>query len=344
MITWKPAVPQDAAAIGRLRQQCWAATYRGIYPDAMIDQFDFAWHEARDHARITSRHFSVFLIIDDDAPVGYMVIRHGAPPLLYSLYLLPGAQQRGIGRMAFERMQRFCSEQKQPFFLCHCQPENHAALAFYGRMGGVIVDRDESNKEAYMNSVTLRFPVRITRRCRWCNEQNPRYVAYHDREWGVPCHDDRTLFEMLILEGFQAGLSWECVLNKRDAFRHAFDGFDWDRIAAYDEEKIAALLQDPGIIRNRLKIRAAVGNAAVFRSIRQEFGTFDAYLTTFTGGQIVIEHDRTASPLSDRISRDLHKRGMRFVGSTIIYAYLQAIGVINSHEPDCDLHPGSRPV
>lgn len=177
-------------------------------------------------------------------------------------------------------------------------------------------------------------------RCRWCNERNPLYVAYHDTEWSVPCHDDRKLFELLILEGFQAGLSWECVLNKREAFRKAFDCFDWDRIAGYDEDKIAALLADPGIIRNRLKIRAAIQNAAVFRTLRDEYGSFDAYLTGFTGGQIVFEHNRTTSELSDAISRDLHHRGMRFVGSTIIYAYLQAIGAINSHEPACYLYQG----
>ena len=191
-----------------------------------------------------------------------------------------------------------------------------------------------------MNSVTLRSPANITRRCRWCNGRNPLYVAYHDGEWAVPCHDDRALFELLILEGFQAGLSWECVLNKREAFRAAFDQFDWDKIAAYEEDKVAALLANPGIIRNRLKVRAAIRNAAIFRDIRAEFGSFDAYLSRFTGGQVLIEHDKTTNELSDRLSRDLHRRGMRFVGSTIIYAYLQAIGAINSHEPDCDLYPG----
>ena len=180
----------------------------------------------------------------------------------------------------------------------------------------------------------------ISRRCRWCNERNPLYIAYHDGEWGIPCHDDRMLFELLILEGFQAGLSWECVLNKREAFRQAFDHFDWNRVAAYGEDKIAELLANPGIIRNRLKVRAAIRNAAVFRELRREFGSFDAYLVTFTGGNILIEHDKTTNALSDRISRDLHKRALRFAGSTIIYAYLQAIGVINSHEPACDLYPG----
>lgn len=181
------------------------------------------------------------------------------------------------------------------------------------------------------------------RRCRWCNPRNPAYVAYHDQEWGMPCHDDRALFELLILEGFQAGLSWECILNKREAFRTAFDRFDWDKIAAYGEDKAAALLADPGIVRNRLKIRAAIRNAAVFRDIRGEFGSFDAYLTRFTGGSILVEHGKTTNALSDRISRDLHRRGMRFVGSTIIYAYLQAIGAINSHEPDCDWYQGGSP-
>ena len=179
------------------------------------------------------------------------------------------------------------------------------------------------------------------KRCKWCNENNPLYIEYHDREWCQPNYDDKYLYEMLILESFQAGLSWECVLNKREAFRAAFDQFDWDKVAAYDERKVAALLADPGIIRNRLKVRAAIRNAAVFQDIRAEFGSFDAYLTGFTGGNILIEHDKTTNALSDRISRDLHRRGMRFVGSTIIYAYLQAIGAINSHEPGCDLCPGA---
>lgn len=340
MIRFTPAKPGDESTLGHLRQRCWAATYRGIYPDEMINQFDYAWHAKHDLARITSPQFEVFLITEDAAPIGYMTIQHGAPPLLYSLYLLPSHQHRGIGRMAFERMRHFCTEQEQPFFLCNCQPENTNAIAFYQHMGGVIIARDEDNEEAFMNSVTLRFPVRLTRRCRWCNPRNPLYVAYHDREWGVPCHDDRMLFELLILEGFQAGLSWECVLNKREAFRESFDQFDWDRVAAYDEDKLAALMADPHIIRNRLKLRAAIRNAAVFREIRAAFGSFDAYLSTFTGGRIILEHDKTTSELSDRLSRDLHRRGMRFVGSTIIYAYLQAIGAINSHEPECDFYPG----
>ena len=342
MITFTPAAPADAPLLGQLRQQCWAAAYRGIYPDEMIDQFDFSWHEKRDLARITSPDFDV-RIIREDGPIGYMILRHGRPPLLHSLYLLPAHQRRGIGRMAFQRMEEYCRERNHPYFLCQCQPENAPALAFYRRMGGTVVARDEGNEAAYMNSVTLRFPVNITRRCRWCNAANPRYTAYHDHEWAVPCHDDRMLFELLILEGFQAGLSWECVLNKREAFRAAFDQFDWEKIAAYDDAKVAELLGNPGIIRNRLKVRAAIGNAAVFAEIRREFGSFDAYLARFTGKEVLIEHDKTTNSWSDRISRDLRKRGMRFVGSTIIYAYLQAIGAINSHEPGCDLYPEGSP-
>lgn len=340
MISFLPARSGDETIIAQLRQQCWAAAYRGVYPDEMIDQFDHAWHAQRDLARITSQKYDVFLIQEDAAAIGYMTVQRSCPPLLCSLYLLPEHQHRGIGRMAFAHMHEYCTAQSQPYFLCHCQPENRNAIAFYRRMGGTIIARDENNEEAFMNSVTFRFPVNIQRRCRWCNLRNPLYVAYHDSEWGIPCHDDRTLFELLILEGFQAGLSWECVLNKREAFRSAFDQFDWNKVAAYGEDKVTALLNNPGIIRNRLKVHAAIRNAAVFRDIRAEYGSFDTYLARFTGGETTVEHDKTANDLSDRISRDLHRRGMRFVGSTIIYAYLQAIGVINSHGPECDLYPG----
>lgn len=174
-------------------------------------------------------------------------------------------------------------------------------------------------------------------RCRWANPKNPAYIAYHDGEWGVPLHDDRALFELLILETFQAGLSWECVLNKREAFRRAFDDFHWEKVAAYDAEKCAALAQDAGIIRNRRKIAAAVGNARVFGAIRQEWGSFDAYLWHWTGGKTLCERGKATSPLSDALSADLQKRGMKFVGSTIIYAYLQAVGVLWSHEDGCFL-------
>ena len=174
-------------------------------------------------------------------------------------------------------------------------------------------------------------------RCRWCNLKNPLYVAYHDNEWGIPVQDDEKLFELLLLESFQAGLSWECVLNKREHFRKAFDGFDLQKICDYDEEKIRSLLQNPNIIRNRLKIRAAVNNAKIFREIQKEYGTFERYLRRFTDGKTIYENDRTFSPLSDRLSADLKKRGMKFVGTTIIYSYLQAIGIINAHETNCFL-------
>lgn len=177
------------------------------------------------------------------------------------------------------------------------------------------------------------------RRCRWANPKNPAYLAYHDGEWGVPLHDDRALFELLILETFQAGLSWECVLNKRPAFRAAFEGFDPARVAAFGEEKQAALAADPGIIRNKRKISAAVQNAAVFLAIQREWGSFDAWLWHWTEGKPIIECGPATSPLSDEISKDLKRQGMAFVGSTVIYAYLQAAGVLNAHEPGCFLAP-----
>ena len=174
-------------------------------------------------------------------------------------------------------------------------------------------------------------------RCRWANPKNELYVRYHDEEWGIPVHDDKKLLEMLILECFQAGLSWECVLNKREAFREAFDGFDLDKICAYDESKLESLMRTPDIIRNRLKIQAAVTNARVFRKIQQEYGSFSDYLWNRTDGKMIYENTRTASPLSDEISKDLKKRGMKFVGTTTIYAYLQAVGIINSHMGGCFL-------
>lgn len=175
------------------------------------------------------------------------------------------------------------------------------------------------------------------KRCFWCNEKNPLYVKYHDEEWGVPCFDDEYLFEMLLLESFQAGLSWECVLNKRENFRRAFDGFDREKIAHYGEEKILSLKEDKGIIRNERKIRAAVKNAQIFTDILNEYGSFYNYLRLFWNGEVIYENDKTASPLSDSISADLIKRGMSFCGSTIIYSFLQAVGVINSHDDECDL-------
>lgn len=175
-------------------------------------------------------------------------------------------------------------------------------------------------------------------RCKWCNEKNPLYVKYHDEEWGILRTDDQYLYEMLILEGFQAGLSWECVLNKREAFRTAFDNFDIDMVSRYDEGKILSLYENKAIIRNKLKIKAAINNSIIFKDIVKEFGSFYKYLCSFTNGVIYNETDLTHSPLSDKISEDLVKRGMKFCGSVIIYSFLQAIGIVNSHEECCFLH------
>lgn len=179
---------------------------------------------------------------------------------------------------------------------------------------------------------------KIVNRCSWVNMKNPLYIQYHDAEWGIPEHSDKKLFELLILEGFQAGLSWECVLNKRESFRQAFDDFDVEKISRYDEEKCRQLLSNPNIIRNRLKIKASVTNSRIFMQIQKEYGSFDNYIWGFTDGKVIFESFdlRTTSPLSDQISKDLKKRGMTFVGSTIIYSYLQAIGVLNAHEKNCD--------
>lgn len=175
-------------------------------------------------------------------------------------------------------------------------------------------------------------------RCSWCNLKNPLYVAYHDHEWGRTQRDDRKLFEFLILESFQAGLSWETILNKREHFRHAFDSFDPAIVCLYDDAKIASLMSDSGIVRNRRKIEAAICNASVFLKIQKEWGSFSDYIWHFTDDQTIYESGLTCSPLSDRISRDLKKRGMRFVGTTIVYSYLQAIGIIWSHDLECDLY------
>ncbi len=178
-------------------------------------------------------------------------------------------------------------------------------------------------------------------RCPWGESANPLYRAYHDEEWGVPVHDDRKLFEMLVLEGAQAGLSWSTILNKRENYRAAFDNFDPRRVAAYDDAKIAALLADPGIVRNRLKIHAAVRNARAFLAVQQEFGSFDAYIWRFVGGKPIknawraMQDAPTRTLESDAMSKDLRRRGFVFVGSTICYAFMQAVGMVNDHVVDC---------
>lgn len=176
------------------------------------------------------------------------------------------------------------------------------------------------------------------RRCKWCNLKNPKYIEYHDHEWGQPDFDDDHLFELLILESFQAGLSWECVLNKREDFRKAFDDFDIEKICGYDDEKIKELLENEKLIRNKLKMNAAVNNSKIFREIQSEYGTFYDYLKTFTNGKIFYETDKTTNLLSDALSKDLKKRGMKFVGSTIIYSFLQAVGILYSHEKECFMY------
>lgn len=178
-------------------------------------------------------------------------------------------------------------------------------------------------------------------RCFWATTDDPLYLAYHDHEWGVPVHDDRLLFEFLILEGAQAGLSWYTILRKRPNYLLAFDGFDPHKIAHYDQQNISELLLNPGIIRNRLKINAAIQNARTFTSIQHEFGSFDSYIWDFVGGQPIINAWNTAheipaqTDISQNMSKQLLQRGFRFVGPTICYAFMQAVGMVNDHTIDC---------
>lgn len=177
-------------------------------------------------------------------------------------------------------------------------------------------------------------------RCGWVND-DPLYIAYHDEEWGVPLHDDRRLFEMLVLEGAQAGLSWYTILKKRDGYRRAFDGFDPERVARYDDKKVASLLQDPGIVRNRLKVKAAIGNARAWLDLRESGLAFSDFLWDFTGGKPVVNAWRrledvpASTPASEAMSKALKKLGFRFVGPTICYAFMQAVGMVNDHTTTC---------
>ena len=174
------------------------------------------------------------------------------------------------------------------------------------------------------------------KRCSWVNLSSPEYIRYHDTEWGVPVYDDKKLFEMLLLESFQAGLSWLTILKRRSEFAKAFDNFDIKKVAKYDENKINELMQNEKIIRHELKIRAIVSNACVFMKIQKEWSSFSNYLWHWTDGKIIQGNGTLAhSELSDKVSSDLHKRGMKFVGSTIIYSFLQAVGVIYDHQRDC---------
>lgn len=182
--------------------------------------------------------------------------------------------------------------------------------------------------------------ARKVNRCVWCDGEDI-YIKYHDKEWGVPLHSDRKLFEFLILEGAQAGLSWITVLKKRKTYRDVFDQFDFDKVANYKEAKIKSLLNNPGIIRNQLKIRAAVKNANAFIQVRREFGTFNKYIWQFTGGKVIqnswksLKEMPAETEISQLMSKDLKKRGFTFVGPTICYAFMQAIGMVNDHVVDC---------
>ncbi len=190
-------------------------------------------------------------------------------------------------------------------------------------------------------------PTTAVRRCAWAGT-DPLYIRYHDEEWGVPSHDDRHLFEMLILEGAQAGLSWITILRKREGYRRAFDRFDARRIARYDASKVKKLLADEGIVRNRLKIEATIANARAFLAIQREFGSFDDFVWTFVGGKPIVNEPRSLADVpartaqSDALSQELKKRGFRFVGSTICYAFMQACGLVNDHVVDCHAAPARR--
>ena len=185
--------------------------------------------------------------------------------------------------------------------------------------------------------------MKPVKRCPW-GESHPLYVSYHDEEWGAPLHDERRLFELLVLEGAQAGLSWLTILKKRQAYRKAFDRFDPRKVARYDARKIARLLADEGIVRNRLKIEAAIANAKAFLDVQREFGSFDAYVWRFVGGRPMENRRETLKEVpprsveSDAMSDDLRRRGFRFVGSTICYAFMQATGMVNDHLVSCFRH------
>ena len=178
-------------------------------------------------------------------------------------------------------------------------------------------------------------------RCPWADPSKPDYLAYHDEEWGVPVHDDRKLFEFIVLESAQAGLSWYTILRKREGYRQAFDAFDPEKISRYDDQKVAELLANPAIVRNRLKVLATINNAHRFLAIQAEFGSFDAYLWRFVGGKTLVNAWHTlaecpaTTPESDALSKDLKQRGFKFMGSTVCYAYMQAVGLVNDHLLDC---------
>ena len=200
-----------------------------------------------------------------------------------------------------------------------------------------LINKIELLKIEKHNMKNFKIPKNIER-CSWCNLNNKNYIEYHDHEWGILNTSDEYLLEMLILESFQAGLSWECVLNKRETFRTCYDDFNLEKICEYSDDKITELLNNKNLIRNKLKIKASINNAKIFKEIIKEYQGFYNYLKTFTKGKIIYEVGKTKSDISDKISIDLSKRGMKFVGSTIIYSYLQAIGIIYSHDKECFMY------
>lgn len=248
------------------------------------------------------------------------------------------AKKRGINNMSAQAVGGAVAHNPISIIIpCHRVVGENGSLTGYA--GGIEKKMDLLKHEG-ADLHNLFVPGKEVR-CKWVNLRNPLYVHYHDYEWGIPHYDDAYLYELLLLESFQAGLSWECILNKREAFREAFDSFDYQKIAFYDARKIEELYHNPAIIRNKLKIHAAVTNAKVFLKIQKEFGSFSNYIWQFSNYQVVKNKDdnfRTTSPLSDKVSKDLKNRGMKFVGSTIIYSYLQAIGMINDHELACDFY------
>ncbi|MBI4995531.1 MAG: DNA-3-methyladenine glycosylase I [Rhodocyclales bacterium] len=215
-----------------------------------------------------------------------------------------------------------------------------ASLGYSATWPAAVLDPSQSHRIFEKAVCRCKIKPHVQSRCPWCGD-DPLYVDYHDQEWGVPCHDDRRLFEFLILEGAQAGLSWLTILRKRENYRRAFAGFDAAAVARFGAADVARLLADPGIVRNRLKISAAIDNARAFLKVQEEFGSFDAYSWAFVGGKPVINEWRSLAEIpaetdvSRALSRDLKKRGFRFVGPTIMYAHMQAVGMVNDHLISC---------
>ena len=249
------------------------------------------------------------------------------------------AKQKGLKKMSSQAVGGAVSHNPISIIIpCHRVVGSNGSLTGYA--SGIdkkiyLLKHEKVNMEKlFIPKKGTAYSIMI-KRCKWCNLDNPIYIKYHDEEWGIPNFNDKYLFEMLILESFQAGLSWECVLNKRENFRHAYDNFDIDKIVCYNETKINELKENKGIIRNKLKIKASINNAKIFKKIEKEYGSFSKYIWGFTNNKIIYEIGKTSSELSDQISKDLKKKGMNFVGTTIIYAYLQAIGIVNSHDEKC---------